>query len=240
MDIITIGLRATIFIPQYIGYSIANEVKMKEIFSNAQVFPVGNMISIGPVNSNVQTLNIPEGAPWQLSTQDLSIQFLGNKIDIVQNKISVRDDEYENNFKNYAVQIFEKILNLFDINYVRRLAYAPTYTIEDSVEFSTNDFWNKTVIHSVFDGQTVQEMVIHSNYKIKYDICGDKYDMNFLSRISEGFKNMAGSSSIKCVIFELDLNTVGEESKFEINHIKSFFDTIGLKKNEYLHFLLEP
>lgn len=235
MKPITILVRATIFVPQFIGYSADNKEKLKDLLPGAQILAAGFVPPMA--NPNFPLFAIPDGIPWQMVRDDFSIQFFPNKIDIVQNKILLKEDE-EDFFKNNAIDVFEKIMKIYDIKTAKRLAYAPIYAIDNSEDFSVEEYLNKLVNISSFMEKSPQEIVLNINYKIEYK----GFHMNFLSKISEGTKSMTKDSNVisKCVVIDLDLNTIAEEVKdFNIDNIKLFFDTIGNTKKDYIQHLLK-
>lgn len=235
MEPITILVRATVFVPQFIGYSADNVEKLKDLLPGAQILAGGFAPSM--VNPNFPLFAIPDGVPWQMVKDDFSIQFFPNKIDIVQNKLLFKEEE-EESFKNNAIGIFDAIMKIYDMKIAKRLAYAPICVIDDSDDFSVEEYLNKLVNISPFMGNVPQEIILNTNYKVEVQ----GFHMNFLSKIGEGTKNIAKDSSVisKCVVIDLDLNTIVEEVKgFDTDDVKSFFTTIGNIKKDYIKHLLK-
>lgn len=233
MEPITILARATIFVPQFIGYSAENVGKLKDLLPGAQILAGG--FAPPMANPNFPLFTIPDGVPWQMVKDGFSIQFFPNKIDIVQNKLLFKEEE-EELFKNNAIGIFEAIMKIYDIKNAKRLAYAPICVIDNSDNFSVEEYLNKLVNISSFMGNVPQEIILNTNYKVE----SQGFHMNFLSKISEGTKNMAKDNNSKCVVIDLDLNTIAEEVRdFDMNNIKLFFTTIGNTKKDYIQHLLK-
>jgi hypothetical protein len=229
-----IQLRSTIFISQNIGYvpDVANELKEKLMPKGEIKGLIVNGIPAAFDNSPVQW-----GSPWCIIEKDekglqYGINFLPNKIDILQNDSA---DSNEEEFIDKSVDWFKTITDFLQEKTVLRLAYAPSYSFEPE-DIST--FWKKFIKVSSYEGITCQDINLSFLFKKEIELGEQKILLNLLHKLFDAIKTTTvdGVSNEKRVIMvQMDLNTVPiPNPKIKEEDIAPFFNRILEIKNDLI------
>lgn len=209
----TVQFRSTIFLQQNIGYTpdSANEFKNLLMPESLDVKVYGiPQLSVPVVGVNPNTPQY--GMPWRLFTKtnsgEYNVAFQPGKIDIILAIETVYNEEIERDFCNKCVEWFSKILSTGKSS-VTRVAYAPSYAINDLVE-GENSIWNSLLKKTVIEGIQTQDVNLNFLLKKEMEIGGGIVQVNLLHNILDGFHTKVDGTVEKVLLFQLDLNTIPE------------------------------
>ena len=222
-----VQLRGTVFMPISIGYNEENVKKFQDFLPGGQIQPLMPMSQETIIRSGMRL-----GEPWQIVKNGRSITFNYTRVDIVE----IRTDdqiETENKFLQYCIDTFSKLLK--DVGYYIRIAYSPTFAMDEIDDFNCNNWWNTMIADSDRTGYVMRErsltFLLNKNVQI-----GDKnVILNMYHKIFDGYKydknHLKRNDSI---IITLDLNTaeVGDV-KLKENDVSSFFQ-VAIDEKDFL------
>lgn len=222
-----VQLRGTVFMPISIGYNEENAKKIRDFLPGGQIQPLMPVSQETIIRSEMRL-----GEPWQIVKNGRSITFNYTRVDIVE----IRTDdqiETENRFVQYCTDTFSKLLK--DVGYYTRIAYSPTFAMDEIGDFNCNRWWNTMIANSDRTGYVMQErnltFLLDKNVQI-----GDKnVILNMHHKMFDGYKYDKNQIKINdSIIITLDLNTAEvEDVKLKENEIISFFQ-VAMEEKDFL------
>lgn len=209
------SLRCTVFVPQFMSFSLDFAKKMMELFGKDDYVPVimpNQLPELGQVT--------PEGfvspISWQLVQSDkkTAVYFVANKIDIICFD-PAKEWSDEQKFIEFCSQKFEVMRNYFPRNY-SRIAYAPSYVFNF---VSESNYITDILKNTTFEDTEVATFAVNNTF-LKNEIIDNKEIwLNYVINISSQKKSS--------VNIQLDINTNSlKKNNFESKEVKSFFANV--------------
>lgn len=212
-----VKLRGTAFMPVSIGYNEENENKFRVLLPGGRVQPIMPMPQETIIRSGMRL-----GEPWQMEKNGRSISFNYTRVDIVENRANDQIAT-EAEFVNFCIDTFSKLLK--DVGYYTRIAYSPTFAMDEKDEFNCKDWWRTIFVDVTKAGLPMKE--INLTYLLTKTIKLGNVDFafNIHHTIFDGYK--CDSNQVKVndsIIITLDLNTAeGDNVIIKDNVITPFF-----------------
>ena len=224
-----VQLRGTVFMPVSIGYNEENEHKFRDLLPGGQVQPIMQMSQETIIRSGMRL-----GEPWQIVKNGRSISFNYMRVDIEE----IRTDNQiatELDFVKYCIETFSRLLK--DVGYFSRVAYSPTFAMDEDDIFKCKNWWKTVFVNTNGTGYAMQD--INLSYFLTKDIqLGDKkLTINMHHKIFDGYKYDDKQVKVNdSIIIILDLNTAEIENvKLRDCDIASFFKKALEEKRELMN-----
>lgn len=230
--------RGTIFVPKFIGYSEDNAANYHGLLDGAKPIPVPVP---SPFGVPMQPEALQSGGNWQLVRGVTRIVFLPNRIDIIKDWISPRNEKEEKEFLELCSRVFGEILSHEGLT-ASRVAYAPAFARDKDSTFNDGLVWDCLLTKPNFDSLTPLEVSVVRNFRSKKIIAGKEYDINFRSSFaSANHTLMDGTVATGSVLVNFDINSIPEKDyAFTLDTLKCFFDTaLEYSNSMYNYFLGE-
>lgn len=220
------NMRCTVFIDKIIPFNTSIESEIKRIFHER------NLTSI--LLQEMQNIIVPNQMfqSWGFieNNQDF-FQIRGNKIDLFANS----NFSDETDFCDYFFNSISKISSLLKIN-IRRLAFAPTYTIDESF---INQFIELNFKIQKFGTSATQGFSLSRVFYRSENIETFSYDINYNSNIVLQTLNPFPANMKKQIIIEQDINTKDRGRQFfSGEEIKTFYKNISNLNESYLQIFI--
>lgn len=234
MKSIIFNQRVTVFTNSFIGYS--------ENYKNALIAKFGDASEFGALQPNfalmvgpqqiVNPNQIPQGSPWFVKTDGVRVELMPNKIDVVSD-FFVENEKHELERLGKLTTILSQINGAIPIGCITRIAYAPSWGLEESAELdSVESFWETAIGIPNTEDSHKQDKTIRYNTLCNMTF-GSHSDVsvNRVVTITEGQRtetrknannSFVESNTIKCVIASFDINTNGISGNYSTDDVNSF------------------
>ena len=215
-----VQLRGTVFMPVSIGYNEENEKKFKDLLPEGRVLPIIPMSQETIIRGGMRL-----GEPWQLVKNGRSISFNYARVDIVE----IRTDNQiatELEFVKYCTETFSKLLK--EVGYFTRLAYSPTFAMDEIGDFKCKNWWNTIFVNTNRAGYAMHDINL-SYYLTKEIQLRDKsITLNLHHKIFDGYRYDDKQVKVNdSIIITLDLNTAEIDNvMLRESDIFSFFEEV--------------
>ena len=212
-----VKLRGTAFLPVSIGYNEENENKFRVLLPGGQVQPLMPMSQETMIQSGMRL-----GEPWQIVKNSRSISFNYSRVDIVDIRINDQIAS-EVEFVEFCIETFSKLLK--DVGYYTRIAYSPTFAMDEIDEFNCKEWWRTIFVDITKASLPMKE--INLTYLLTKSIqLGDvDFAFNIHHTIFDGYKCDENQEKVNdTIIITLDMNTAeGDNVILKDNVIAPFF-----------------
>ena len=220
------NMRCTVFTDKIIPFNSVIEKELESIFIDRKLTPI--------LLQEMQNIVLPNQffQSWGFidNNQDF-FQIRGNKIDIFANS----NYSNESDFCKYCLNIFFKLKELLKFN-IRRLAFAPTYFIEEEFvkQFIDTNFKVQKFGSSTTQGFTLSRVFYRSETIEEFS-----YDINYNSNIVLQNLNPFPINTKQQILIEQDINTKDRGRQFFGNEeIKTFYENIPELNLSYLKIFI--
>lgn len=232
MEPIIFNQRVTVFTNSFIGYSDTYKQELSSKLINVE--EVGMLqpnlaVMVGP-QQIVSPNQVPQNAPWFIRVQGIKVEFMPNKIDLVSDSF-VKPNKDEISHLSKLTKLLVQINETIPIGSITRIAYAPSFGLEDGNGVSVSEYWKSIIRIPDFDDSHTQERMVRYN-----TICNQNFGdyrnvkINRVITISEGQRietkttpeGKVDSKTIECVIVSIDINTNGNTGNYFIDAVDAF------------------
>lgn len=221
-----LNLRGTVFIDKILPFS----VNFVNIFQGE--LKISNATPI--ILQDIQPLFVPNqpNQNWGLNENGLNIvEVHGNKIDF----FSFEETKNEHEFCKFFAERMNALLSKINVR-VRRLAFAPAYTIENDAIIS---FYEKNLRSPNFKDSNMQEFSMNRVYYKSEDFNGISFNIIYNVNTALHQSDILGSNKTKNLIIMNDINTRDLGNRFyRENEVNIFYDKVPKENEEFLQFLL--
>lgn len=224
-----VQLRGTIFTPVAIGFTEDLKNKFLPLLPDGQVQPV--IAPFLPQTPFPVGQQMTLGGPWRIVKDGRSIVFNPQSVDVVEG----RYNDYissEEEFAEFCVKVLSAITEC--LNYNTRLAYCPTFAMDQQDGFNCKDWWATMFASTTQAGVNMQEVNLTYVLKKGFDLNGKKLTLNMHHNIFDGFRYNNNVKEKDSIIITLDINTVPQSDlRLDSADVKLFFEK-ALKEKEKL------
>lgn len=221
-----ITLRGTVFIDRVLPFSI-NLVK---IFQDVLKIPNTTPIIL----QDIQPVFVPGqlNQNWGLNENDRNIvEIYGNKIDF----FSFGESKNEAAFCECFAEQMNSLVTELNVK-TRRLAFAPTYTIENE---DIIKFYERNLCAPNFKDANMQEFSMNRVYYKSEDFNGISFNMIYNVNIVLQQGDMLGIDKTKNLIIMNDINTRDFGNRFySKDEVDVFYANVPKRNQELLKFFL--
>lgn len=221
-----LNLRCTVFIDKIVPFSI----KTVAVFKDTLQIPLATPIIL----QDIQNVFIPNqpNQNWGINENEINIvEVHGNKIDIFNFDETLKESAF---CKSFAERISPLLKELNARP--RRLAFAPTYTIENADIVS---FYEKNLTAPNFRDAGMQEFSMNRVYYKNEDFKGVSFNMIYNINAVVQQNNMLGFNKEKNLIIMNDINTRDLGNRFYVeNEVDIFYNNISERNEEFLKLFL--
>jgi hypothetical protein len=223
---VLLQVRATLFIPRFLGYSAENIAKYQHLLPNAVV---GGVELKGFPFPDAFPPVLGDNSPWQLSTESYQISFLPNRIDVSSVGVAADNALRKIDFVQTVEEIFRKIMELEGVR-ATRLAFAPSYAWNDTPDFHGVEYLNSLITRNRYEGVAADENEVRNRFLVDRRIGGYDTPVNHIISISSGTRhNRKGNAAeeFTTVICEIDINNcLGQSVQFTGEDVISFYNQV--------------
>lgn len=221
-----LNLRGTIFIDRILPFSI----KLVNLFQDVLKIPNTTPIIL----QDIPPVFVPNqpNQNWGLNENDRNIvEVHGNKIDF----FSFGEDKNEDTFcKCFAEQMNSLVVRL-NVK-TRRLAFAPTYAIENDAIIG---FYEKNLCSHNFKDVNMQEFSMNRVYYKSEDFSGISFNMIYNVNTVLQQIDILGTNKTKKLIIMNDINTRDLGNRFySKDEVNIFYGNVPEENEEFLKLLL--
>ena len=214
-------LRGTIFVPKTIGFSDEMKSRFIQLLPDGQVQPV--MLPIPPQDPFLMGQQMIYGGPWKIVKDGRSIIFNQVNVDVIENRVNDQISS-EDDFVKFCVNVFETITKF--VNYNTRMAYAPTFAMDEVGDFKCKDWWETMFASTSVAGMNMQDINLKKKKKKGVDLNDKKLTLNIHHKIFDGYRcNQNNIKTNDSIIVTLDINTVQDNAiELDTNDVSVFFE----------------
>jgi|GEM_PF-3766307 len=221
-----LNLRCTVFVDKIFPFSIETASVFKDILKIPNAIPI--------ILQDIQNVFIPNQPTqnWGINENGVNIaEVHGNKIDIFNFDETISESVFCKTFAT-TVKLLLKVLNARP----RRLAFAPTYTIETN---NIASFYEKNLVRPNFKDTGMQEFSINRVYYKPEDVKGILFNMIYNVNAVLQQNDMLGFNKERNLLIMNDINTRDLGNKFyDENELDVFYDNVPERNEEFLKLFL--
>lgn len=200
-----VQLRGTVFMPVSIGYNEENKNKFMNLLPTGQLQPIQSVNEETIIRSGMRL-----GEPWQIIDKGRSIAFNYSRVDIIENRTNEHIAK-EAEFVNFCIDTFSKILK--EVGCFTRIAYSPTFAMDENEDFSCRGWWKTVFINESHNDYNVRDISLTYLLTKNIQLGGKELVFNIHNRIFDGYKYNENQVKVNdSIIITLDMNTAEESN----------------------------